>query len=169
MVFVETLISQFEEENLTDQQLWADVSGDGLEGTWARPSAENTSPFSLIIIGGPSGASGLRLLAGADGGSVIGLTANGTPLEVVQFSALYEGITFDLSAPPETDPIAYFSNYIGTYNATSSIFGGVEPDGGGSATFTVNTLTIIPEPSAAILISLGAATLLLRRTRTTAC
>ncbi len=154
----------FSEEQLSEQELWSDVKGDGLAGTWARPSVFSGSPDSELN----ANQTRFDLHAFADGAATIGLTANGVPLEGIDFEATYAGLNFDFTAPAELNPNIYYSNYLGTYNATATNTGVVDSDGAGNANFTINTLTIssiVPEPSGVLLVCAGGLGLLVTRRR----
>jgi len=141
---------------LTDPELWTSVSGTGLGGTWSRPNASNTAPFSKILASSPNA---LQLYASHEGG-VTGLTVNGVALQSVDMNATYTGLAypaFNGSSLP--DPTAFFSTLPGTYLAASTSTARIYDDLNNSVTFTITGLTIsaIPEPSiCAFTAALGA-------------
>jgi hypothetical protein len=127
------------EDNPANDQLFTSVSGSGLGGTFARPSA----PYSYIA---NSSTGNLQLYASADGAAVTGLTTlSGTPLRGVG-AQVDTAISF-ATPGSYTDPATSFASVLGTYAATGSILlntGTVGYD------FTISGLTIaspIPEPS----------------------
>ena len=145
---------RYKAENLTDPAIWADVSGDGLSGAYTRPDLLDSSPFARL--GADSGGSELVVQARSDSGSDIGLTAAGELLKGVYFDGVFDGLSFDVSAV-EPNPFVYFADKIGTYDALSTDQGVVEAVDGsaGQTNFTINSVTIIPEPSSLALLGLG--------------
>lgn len=137
-----------------DAEVWTSVAGDGLAGTWVEPSAgvnpnQSADPFSELIASTSSPA--LKLFGGADVSNV-GLTAAGSPVKWIWFSANYTGLTFTNITSTLTDPNSYFADFTGDYAASSTTTGWIHASGG-DAFFTINSLSVtasvsaIPEPS----------------------
>lgn len=160
------------DEDLTlHPELWADVSGGGLTGSWTRPQTANNSPYSFLQVT----SSSLALLASSETIPThdTGLSLDGFPLSMISFNLNLSGVTFDVvSALSLPDPDVYFADYVGTYVVSSSTSAILLSDTfGKSATFDVTSVTIsaIPEPASwgvgAGMLALGLATLGRRRAR----
>ena len=137
------------EEEATDNQLFAAVSGTGLTGTFARP-ASFYGPYSYLWIR-PANVS---LFAGNDDSAAVGLfTPNATGIRAVHANGIILGDGPDFAfAQTHTQPNAYFSAYAGTYTATSgtvilhdqnfTIIGNFD-----ATSVTISSASAIPEPS----------------------
>jgi hypothetical protein len=152
-------------------ELWDDVSGGGLTGSWTRPQTANGAPYSFLQVT----SSGLALVAATETTPTTdtGLSLDGFPLSMISFNLTLSGITFDVvSALSLPDPDVYFADYVGTYAVGSPSSGILLSDTfGKTANFDVTSVTIsaIPEPASwgvgAGMLALGLATLGRRRAR----
>lgn len=136
----------WQEETLTQPELFTGVSGTGLTGTWTRPNASGGAPASSLEAFSDNS---LKLVAGRDTGTT-GLTVNGQPLLTVSMYATFTGLTFSPITGTLPDPTSYFSSKYGTYTASSSWNAKVWDTTNASASFQINSITIgsaIPEPS----------------------
>ncbi|MBI5384114.1 MAG: hypothetical protein HZA90_05445 [Verrucomicrobia bacterium] len=144
-----TYVGWFDESTASDPELWSDVRGTGLSGTWTRPATQTGSPYSFLTAqSNPSGL--LNLFAGTDTTAApydTGITVNGSTIRGIGMDANYSGLSF---AIPGTvpDPTAYFGGYLGTYSVASGANGWIDYDGGFIG-FTPQNLTItaVPEPA----------------------
>ena len=151
-------------EDVTEDSLWLDVSGEGLGGAWALPSDEPWAPFDFLQVN--PGMDRFDVFAGTDSGP-IGLTANGNNVNQISFAGTYTGL--DLADPGSSVAVSdYFQGYYGTYaaNTQSSAYVGTAA---GSIQFSLVSLTIsataIPEAAAALPIGLLALLVGLSRRR----
>ena len=143
-------------ELASDPFLWSSVSGDGLVGTYSRPSGVSWAPYDDL----ESSPTYIYLLASSDTHTSLGLTANGAAVNQVQAAASI-GVGFAFSGT-YINPAEYFATYEGVYTS-SAIFDNslnyveVRDTASNTAQFTPTSVTIaaIPEPATALLFGLG--------------
>ncbi|MEI8343158.1 MAG: hypothetical protein WCH43_16675 [Verrucomicrobiota bacterium] len=114
--FVPDDLNRWYVEVTSNSRLWSSVSGDGLVGTYSRPSGSNWAPFDLLENDKSVSTTSIKLLAGNDDPltSSMGLTANGTEVSLVE-SNLLIGAKFAF-AGVFTNPAEFFADYVGTYS-----------------------------------------------------
>lgn len=146
-----------------DPWLWASVSGDGLIGTYTKPSDNDQAPFEQLKVS----SDGLLCWAATKTVSIdMGLFVDGAEVwNIVAQDLTIPGL--DYSDPSFVNPASYLANYTGTY---SSPGGGIYLDNGHSQNieFTPTSIIIgvIPEPSTILLFGIGGiGAWLLRRNR----
>jgi len=149
------------DELVSEAPIFSALSGDGLTGSWVRPTVGEDDPWSLIQI---FNASSINLTAGNDAGYSTGFNANGTAIrEITGLAVIGNIFSFPASY---TDPNVYFASRTGTYSPSS---GNIQlvPVSGPAVTFNATSFTIstIPEPSTALLTGLGLVALIFRRRR----
>jgi hypothetical protein len=140
--------------------LWSSVSGDGLTGTYSRPTY-----FREQLL---ADAQGLRLWAADDSSTTfLGLLVNGVGVDtLVAYDLIIPGL--DYSDTSFINPATYLADYTGTY--TSLLGGGIylDDEDRNIIEFTATSVTIgvIPEPATVLLFGLGGlGAWLLRRNR----
>lgn len=147
------------EETTADTSIFTAISGTGITGTYAQPSANAGDPLTYIQAL-PTVGGNLTLEAGAEApGSSIGLVVNGTSVSYIVAGNLDWGQNFP--APSAYTPAtAYFTPFTGTQTLNTGSYVDISLVGGPLVRFTANSLTIsaIPEPStaASLLVGLGA-------------
>jgi hypothetical protein len=133
-----------------DTELFTDVSGTGLSGTWTRPSSSDDSPLSYISI---NTGNAMNLSASCNSGTT-GLTANGRDITSIMISETFLGTAFDLGSTSLPDPTVYFSSYLGTYGVNTSAYSfNYISDGNYMCQLNITSMTIassaaVPEPAA---------------------
>jgi hypothetical protein len=146
-----------------DPWLWSSVSGDGLVGTYAKPSNNDQAPFEQLKI---SFDGLLCWAAGRMDSSTMELLVNGVVVDtVVAYDLIIPGL--DYSEASFVNPATYLANYAGTYTSTG---GGIYLDDKDrniiEFTATSVTIGVIPEPATVLLFGLGGlGAWLLRRNR----
>lgn len=148
------------EETTGDGQLWAAIGGTGVTGSFTRPSAVNTDPYSMLRIYRFNTSSPFELLLRVDADTTtdIGLkTPGGQAISHVVASmsgGALPAFAFNLSY---SQPTAYFSAYLGNYMPGTTLDMAVGLSGGGTVGFTATSVTIaVPEPSTyAAILTLG--------------
>ena len=152
------------EELVSESPIFTDVRGDGLSGSWQRPTGAEDDPYSNLRAFF-DGDQRLSLYAGTDAsGGSIGLLANGAAVSAVRGDVYMDSI---FSFPGSyTDPNVYFGGLTGTYAPTAGGLA-IYTVGGGPMSFTATSVTIsaVPEPSTALLGVLGLVTPLALRRR----
>jgi hypothetical protein len=153
------------DENTNQAPVITAVSGDGLTGTYVRPTVGWDDPYSAIDVWFHYGVTNLTLSVANDAYQSIGLQANGTDIRWIEASDLYIGDIWSFPGS-YTDPNVYFAAFTGTYTPTAGDIMLI-PVSGDVLHFTPTSLTIstIPEPSTALLTALGLAVLVIRRRR----
>ncbi len=149
---------------VADPWLWTSVSGDGLTGTYSRPSGYYAAPYDQLLTDG----NGLRFWAGdfRPSSSTMGLLVNGVEVyDVIAYNLTIPSL--DYSDAAFINPATYLGSYIGTYTSTG---GGIylDDEGGNNIEFTTTGVIIaaVPEPSTVLLFGLGGiGAWLLRRNR----
>jgi hypothetical protein len=135
-----------------DPWLWSSVSGDGLIGTYTKPSDNDQAPFEQLKID----SAGLLCWAATKTVSIdMGLFVDGAEVwNIVAQDLTIPGL--DYSDTSFINPATYLANYTGTY---SSPGGGIYLDNGHAQNieFTPTSITIgvIPEPSTILLFGIG--------------
>lgn len=128
--------------------LWSSVFGDGLTGTYNRPTY-----FREQLL---ADAQGLRLWAADDSSTTfLGLLVNGVGVDtLVAYDLIIPGL--DYSDTSFINPATYLANYTGTY---ASIGGGIylDDENRNSVEFTTTSVTIaaVPEPATVLLFGCG--------------
>lgn len=142
-------------ENTTDTALWSSVSGDGLAGTYSRPSGSTWAPWERLE---STDDTELNIIAANDdvAASSMGLTVNGIEVQRIRIDGIDLGISFDY---PEafTNPADYFADYAGTYTPTSEkVY--IRDESSNDIYFTATSVTIgvVPEPATAGLLGISA-------------
>lgn len=164
------------EELSSDHQLYTAVGGSGVVGTFVRPAATSSDPFSQLIANSSTPA--LKLLAASDSSSIGLTTPDATPIKLAAVTVTSGVSVFNPISGGYTEPAAYFSttnSFLGSY---PSAVGNIQlqtagPGGNGFATIEFFTITgfaiagvAIPEPStSAALLGLGALGLAVYRRR----
>jgi hypothetical protein len=140
-------------EETADPRLWSDVSGDGLSGTYSRPSGISGAPYDYIL----ARSSGLDLLAGNDDttSSSQGLTVNGEELVRLYIEDLTAtGLNLDYSDTSFVNPATWAADYAGTYDSGVSVSDFYVSDAQSNRTdFTPTSFEIVPEPATAGLLA----------------
>ena len=138
--------------SLEDPELWDDVSGDGLGGTYARPSV---TPADTIV----ANSQGLSFAAQSSSSSIsLGLTVNSIGVHEVSSSNLViPGLDYSAAGP--IDLGTYLASYAGSYDQTSGQLS-VRDTADNVIEFSPTNLTIIPEPATCGVIVLFAGGLL---------
>ncbi len=135
-----------------DPWLWSSVYGNGLVGTYTKPSDNDQAPFEQLKVD----SNGLLCWAACRMDSAtMELFVNGVVVDtVVAYDLNIPGL--DYSDTSFINPASYLVNYTGTYTSTG---GGIHLDdkNRNSVEFTTTSVTIgvIPEPSTILLVSLG--------------
>lgn len=138
--------------SINDPWLWSSVSGDGLAGTYTKPSDNDQAPFEQLKIN----SDGLLCWAATKSVSItMGLFVDGAEVwNIVAYDLKIPGL--DYMDTSFVNPTAFLENYLGTY---SSAGGGIYLDNGHAQNieFTVSSVTIgvVPEPSTILLFFMG--------------
>ncbi|MBU1694507.1 MAG: hypothetical protein KKC51_11155 [Verrucomicrobia bacterium] len=145
-------INLWADETVSDTPTFTDCGGDGLTGEWVRPTAGEGDPYSSVQVNDVSGHE-VSLLADMDANYGIGLQAGGNDLRTLVAYGLNPGITFSF---PEsyTNPSAYFVNYSGTHALSQGTIL-LWTTNNQSLAFSAGSLSIIPEPTAGLLLLLA--------------
>ncbi len=148
----------------SDPILWDSISGDGLVGTYSRPSTPG-APFDYAQVRNDD-PDVFSLWAGNDdhSGSSLGMTVNGVELAVLSCSSLNIGADFSF---PETyvNPADYWAAYAGAYTPSSGSIH-VEDESSNIISFSPTSVSVqsIPEPATLAFMGLfGAAVIAIRR------
>ncbi len=155
-------------EQTSDPVLWASISGDGLVGTYSRPSGNPEDPYDSLESVNDDDIDIFYLLASNDNNedtSNLGLTVNGRDLLEISATDIDIGVNLDFPGT-YSNPADYWATYAGTYT----------PEPGGSVLiydktwagiyFTATGITIqaIPEPATLTFIGLfGGGLIVFRR------
>lgn len=149
-------VNQWYEEFITEDQLFTSITGSGLSGSFARPSASNDDPNCNIQtyknLSGP-GADGLFVFAAAEVSDIgIRTNAGASAVSIFRIDLFNAGTAFAYSGGYQ-EPMDVFQAANGTF---------APPDGftrtlsintvsDGNVSFTIDSLTIstppVPEPS----------------------
>ncbi|MBN2162907.1 MAG: hypothetical protein JXR25_08810 [Pontiellaceae bacterium] len=137
-------------DTTSDPWLWADLSGDGLSGTYSRPSGNSWAPSDQLYVDSDM----FVFYAGnEDSSSTMGLTVNG--VEVGYFYCDINIPDVDYSDTEFVKPATWLATYAGTYAQSGSYIElyAVNDD---TVTFTPTSVTVqaVPEPAVIALISL---------------
>lgn len=136
------------EELVSQTQIFTNVAGTGVSGSWVRPTAVDGSPWSAIQV---NSSGGLYIGVGSDFGSN-GITVGGsTP--TFWFYAVYPTLPVGFLSAQNlvTEANAVFAGLVGTYTSSSTVFGQISA--GSSVGLTVNDIVIsggaaaVPEPA----------------------
>lgn len=126
-----------------DDPIFSQISGSQLTGTLSSPS----TPYSYVFL---YGTNSMELIADTSQspGENLGISAGAALVTGISFFGVINTLTFAFPGS-YTDPLAYFTDYFGTYDVSSGTFsiGG----SGAAAAFTVTAISIgtsaVPEPS----------------------
>lgn len=131
-------------ETVNHPLLWTNVSGDGLQGTYSRPSGDNYAPYDYMTY---NSYDEFMLFAGNDspGTSSMGLTVNGVDLRYVDAYVNIGSLDHPTSF---VDPATWLSVYEGTYAQSEGSSITLSNSNYQSISFTATSVEIIPEPAA---------------------
>jgi hypothetical protein len=136
------------EDNTSNIQLLTGLSSDGLNGSYIRPTATNSSPWNYIATNGTSQYFALEL--GSQDSSNIGLKAADNTTVIYTVSAVVNTSTTFAYPSAYTEPVTYFNSYIGSVpllaGGTITLKNAV---GTAIETFTVTgaNISAVPEPA----------------------
>lgn len=144
--------NNWRDEIITNDNLWASITGTGLSGSFTRPISDYNDPVSTIEVEPDVGTgvdSLVRLIASSDQSNFIGFTGpSGTQIRTIQVVAMG---TYGFGFPGTYTSLEdYFSPYEGNWS-TSSLSSITLNDGSNYAIITVSSISIattpVPEPS----------------------
>ena len=143
-------------QEFVEPVLWDSVYGDGLSGTYVRPSPW-TEDY-LTILSKPD-LDSIHMASRAPT-SDIGLTVNGIKVKSVKAVELAIG---EFSFPEVfTNPADYMRSYLGTYVPTDG-FVRIGDINGNSIYLSATSVEVVPEPSTALLLVVGSGGILFYR------
>ena len=146
-----TTYDRWHADTTSDPVLWTSVSGDGLSGTYSRPSGSANAPFEWLS----SYSSGLEVIANNDNtlGSSMGLTVNGVEVSSVHVWGI--NIPGRVLSDSFVNPAAHLATVVGTYALSSGTMR-VRDESSNSIIFTPTsaTITAIPEPGTLAFVGL---------------
>jgi len=148
-IFTETY-NRWSVEYTTDPLLLSSVSGDGLLGTYSRPSGISYAPYEFIH----ANSDGLHLYTENDypEGSSMGLWVDGKQVSRVYANHLdIPGL--DYSDTSFVNPSSWLAGYAGTHVLSGGNMN-VRDESNNSIWFTPTSVTVIPEPATLGLIGL---------------
>ena len=142
-------VNDWQEELTTESQIWNLVSGTAVTGTYVRPVANTSDPFSRLRTYNSTPNDELLIVLNADTTTDLGLrTPGGQTIASITVSL---GNVTSFNYPGNyTDPVTFFSSFQGNYSPTYQSGFNVELNTGTSIPFQVTSvaITAVPEPSA---------------------
>ncbi len=152
----------WKEEQASEPQLWANVGGTGIGGTFTR--APGAAPWERLITRSTSTNFEIRMDTDSFSTSTNnhGLYLNANPsylMRKILFNA-QTNATFGGFGGPLPNPTDYMANYVGTFGVTSTVDGQIIGDNGQQsliANFAATSVTIaqVPEPSTYALAAIA--------------